>query len=108
MKNQTLRIVAYCLGALTWLVLLVGIAATIIIGMAAATVTARVAVVLGGLVLTAIFAVSLLACSRLIYLLITMGENALHPGIPEGLLVKFYLSPHGFYCTLNISACERS
>ena len=75
MKHQTLRIVAYCLGALTWLVLLVGTAATIIIGMAAATVIARVTFVLGGLVMTAIFAVSLLASSKLIYMFIDMGEE---------------------------------
>jgi hypothetical protein len=75
MKHQTLRIVAYCLGALAWLVLVVGIVATVIIGMAAATVVARMAVVLGGLILTAMSAVSLLACSRLIYLLITMGDD---------------------------------
>ena len=75
MKNQTLRIVAYCLGALTWLVLAIGIAVTVIIGMAAATTAARIGFVLGGLVLTAIFAVSLLACSRLVYLLIAIEED---------------------------------
>ena len=75
MKHQTLRIVAYSLGALTWLVLIIGIIATIIIGMAAATVAARVGFVLGGLVLTAIFAASLMAGSRLLYLLIEIGED---------------------------------
>ena len=75
MRHQTLRIVAYCLGALTWLVLIIGVVATVIIGMAAATLVARVGFVLGGLVMTAIFAVSLMASSRLLYLLVEAGEN---------------------------------
>ncbi|MFH1662582.1 MAG: hypothetical protein ABH934_01480 [Chloroflexota bacterium] len=54
---------------------IIGIGFTIVIGMAAATVIARVAFVLGGVVLTAIFASSLLACSKLIYLFIDMGED---------------------------------
>ena len=75
MKHQTLRIVAYCLGALTWLVLIIGITATVIIGMSAVTVAARVGFVLGGLVMTAIFAVSLMASSRLVYLFVEIGED---------------------------------
>ena len=75
MKHQTLRIVAYSLGVLAWLLILVGIIFSIIIGIAAATVIARVAFVLGGLVMTAILAASLLAASRLIYLLIAMGDD---------------------------------
>ena len=75
MRHQTLRIVAYCLGALTWLVLIIGVVATVIIGMAAATLVARVGFVLGGLVMTAIFAVSLMASSRLLYLFVEVGEN---------------------------------
>ena len=75
MKHQTLRIIAYSLGILAWLMLAIGIAFTIIIGMAAASVIGRVAFVLGGLVMTAFIAASLLACSRLIYLLIDMGDD---------------------------------
>jgi len=74
-KYQTLRIIAYSLGILAWLMLVIGIGFTIIIGMAAATVIARVAFVLGGLVVTSIFAVSLLASSKLIYMFIDMGEE---------------------------------
>jgi len=75
MKHQTLRIVAYCLGALTWLVLIIGIVATVAIGIGASTVTARVGFVLGGLVMMTIFAASMMACSRLIYLLIEIEED---------------------------------
>ena len=75
MKRQTLRIIAYSLGVLAWLLVIIGIGFTVIIGMAAATVIARVAFVLGGLVMTAFIAASLLAASRLIYLLIDIEEN---------------------------------
>ncbi len=75
MKRQTLRIIAYSLGVLAWLLVVIGIGFTVIIGMAAATVIARVAFVLGGLVMTAFIAASLLAASRLIYLLIDIEEN---------------------------------
>ncbi|MCJ7769723.1 MAG: hypothetical protein MUO92_04540 [Dehalococcoidales bacterium] len=75
MKRQTLRIIAYCLGVLAWVLVIIGIGFTIIIGIAAATVIARVAFVLGGLVMTAFIAASLLAASRLIYLLIDIEED---------------------------------
>ena len=75
MKHQTLRIVAYSLGVLAWLLIIVGIVFTIIIGIAAATVIARVAFVLGGLVLTAVSAAGLLAASKMIYLLTDMGDD---------------------------------
>lgn len=75
MKRQTLRIIAYSLGVLAWLLIIIGIGFTVIIGMAAATVIARVAFVLGGLVMTAFIAASLLAASRLIYLLIDIEDD---------------------------------
>jgi len=75
MKNQTLKIIAYCLSILTWVILIIGIGFTVIIGMAAANTIARVAFVIGGLVMTAIIGASLLACSKLISLLIDIGDN---------------------------------
>jgi hypothetical protein len=75
MKHQTLRIVAYCLGVLAWLVILVGVIASIIIGIASATVIAKVGFLLGGLVLTAITVLILLAASKLIYLFIEIEED---------------------------------
>jgi hypothetical protein len=75
MKQQTLRIIAYSLGVLAWVLIIIGIGFTIIIGIAAATVIARVAFVLGGLVMTAFIVASLLAASRLIYLLIDIEED---------------------------------
>ncbi len=75
MKHQTLRIVAYCLGVLACLLIIIGIVFAIIIGMAAATVTARISFVIGGLVITAIVASSLLAASKLIYLFIDIEDD---------------------------------
>ena len=75
MKHQALHIIAYCLGVLAWLLIIVGIVFTIIISIAAATVIARIAFVLGGLVMTAISAAILLAASKLIYLLIDIGDD---------------------------------
>jgi hypothetical protein len=75
MKHQTLRIIAYCISVLAWLLVIAGIVFSIIIGMAAATVFTRIAFTLGGLVITAIIAASLLAASKLIYLLIDMEDD---------------------------------
>ena len=70
-----LRITAYCLGVLAWVVIIVGIAVSIIIGIGAATLIPRVGFLLGGFVATAISALVLLAASRLIYLFIDIEED---------------------------------
>ena len=75
MKHQTLRIIAYSLSVLAWLLIITGVIFTVLIGIAAATVIARIAFVLGGLVLTAVIAAGLLASSKLICLLIEIGDD---------------------------------
>ena len=75
MKHQTLRIIAYSIGILTWLLIIVGIVFSIIIGMNAGTAFTRIAFTLGGLVVTAMVAAFLLAASKLIYLLIDMEDD---------------------------------
>jgi hypothetical protein len=75
MKHQTLRIAASCLGILTWVVLAVGVIVSIIIGIGAATLVARVSFLLGGFVCTAITGLMLLVSSKLIYLLIEIEED---------------------------------
>jgi len=75
MKHQTLRIVAYCLGILAWLVILIGVIASIVIGIASPALIAKVGSLLGGLVFTAITFLILLASSKLIYLLIEIEED---------------------------------
>ena len=75
MKHQTLRIAASCLGILAWVVVAVGVIVSIIIGIGAATVLAKVSFLLGGFVLTAICTLMLIVASRLIYLLIDIEED---------------------------------
>jgi len=75
MKHQTLRIIASLLGKLAWLVAAAGIIISIIIGVAAATVATKIGILLGGLVLTAVNSLILLAASRLVYLFISIDES---------------------------------
>ncbi len=75
MKHQTLRMAASCLGILTWVVVAVGVIVSLIIGIGAATVVAKVSFLLGGFVLTAILGLMLLVTSKLIYLLIEIEED---------------------------------
>jgi len=75
MKHQTLRMAASCLGILTWVVMAVGVIVSLIIGIGAASVVAKVSFLLGGFVLTAILGLMLLVTSKLIYLLIEIEED---------------------------------
>ena len=75
MKYQKLRIGAFCISVLAWVVVAAGVAASISIGIGAVTIVAKIAFLLGGLVLTAIYALVLLVASRLIYLLIDIEED---------------------------------
>ena len=66
---------ASCLGILTWVVMAVGVIVSLIIGIGAASVVAKVSFLLGGFVLTAILGLMLLVTSKLIYLLIEIEED---------------------------------
>jgi hypothetical protein len=74
MKHQALRIIASILGKTAWLVAAAGVIISIIIGIAAATVATKIGILLGGLVLTAVNTLILLAVSKLIYLFIGIDE----------------------------------
>ncbi len=75
MKYQALRIIAFSITVLVWVVVAAGVVASIFIGIGAVTAVAKIAFLLGGLVLTAIGALVLLVASRLIYLFIDIEEN---------------------------------
>ena len=75
MKHQTLRVVASWFGKLAWVVAAIGVIASIIIGIAAATILAKIGFLLGGLLLTGIYVLILLAASRLLYLFIDIEES---------------------------------
>ena len=66
---------ASCLGILTWVVMAAGVIVSLIIGIGAVSVIAKVSFLLGGFVLTAILGLMLLVTSKLIYLLIEIEED---------------------------------
>ncbi len=70
-----LRVIAYSLGILAWVVIIAGVAVSIIIGIGAATVLTRIGFMVAGFMATAVYALLLLAASRLIYLLIDINDN---------------------------------
>jgi len=70
-----LRVIAYSLGTLAWIVIIAGITVSIIVGIGAATVLTRIGFVVAGFMATAVYALLLLAASRLIYLLIDINDN---------------------------------
>ncbi len=75
MKYQTLHIIASCLKVMTWVVVAVGVISSIRLGVIAATLPAAITFLLGGFVLTAIFALVLLATSKFIYLFTDIAED---------------------------------
>ncbi len=75
MKYQALRIIASSITVLVWVVVAAGVAASVMVGIGAVTVVAKVAFLLGGLVFTAIGALVLLVASRLIHLFIDIEED---------------------------------
>ena len=75
MKYQTLRMIAFSITVLVWVVVVAGVAASVMVGIGAATVVAKIVFLLGGLVLTAINALVLLVASRLIYLFIDIEKG---------------------------------
>jgi len=75
MKHRTLRLVAYSMAVIAWILLVCGIAASIIIAVKAATSMAQITFLLGGLLATAINTVLLLATSKLIYLFLSVEEH---------------------------------
>jgi hypothetical protein len=70
-----LRVIAYSLSALAWVVIIAGVTVSIIIGIGAATVLTRIGFVVAGFMATAVYALLLLAASKLIYLLIDINDN---------------------------------
>ncbi len=75
MRHQMLRVIAYSLGTLAWVVIIAGVAVSIIVGIGAATVLTRIGFMVAGFMATAVYALLLLAASRLIYLLIDINDN---------------------------------
>ncbi len=75
MKYQTLHIIASGINVLAWVVAVVGVLSSIFLGIAASALIPKIYILLGGLVITAIYVLILLATSRFIYLFIDMEED---------------------------------
>jgi len=75
MKHNILRFSAYFLAFLAVLVALVGIVGTLLLGISMTALTAKIAVILAGFILTAIFVIILVAVSQLWLLFIRMEEE---------------------------------
>jgi hypothetical protein len=75
MKHTVLRYCAYFMAALAVLVGIAGFGATILLGLSMTALTAKVAVVLAGFIVTAIFVIILMAVSQLWLLFIRMEED---------------------------------
>ena len=75
MKHQTLRIAALLLSILAWVIGAAGAVVSILVGIGAATVIARIGFVVGGFIISAFSVIMMLAVSKLIYLFIEIEED---------------------------------
>jgi len=75
MKNNSLHFVASGLRKLAWVVLVIGVVSSIIIGIAAATVWAKIGLLLGGMATAAVFFALLMAVASFLTLSIDNNEK---------------------------------
>jgi hypothetical protein len=75
MKHQTLRIVASLLTVIAWVIGGAEAVVSVLVGIGAATVAAKIGLVLGGFIIAALSVIMMLALSKLIYLLIDIEED---------------------------------
>ena len=75
MTNRIVRCIAYFLSALAVLAALIGVVVTVIFGLSMTGVIPKIAVILGGFILTAISATILMAISQLALLFLRIEEN---------------------------------
>ena len=75
MKHQTLRIAASLLAVVAFIIGAAGVVVSVLVGIGAATVVAKIGFVLGGFIISALSVIMMLAASRLIYLFIDIEEH---------------------------------
>ncbi len=75
MKHNVLRFCAYFLAVLAVLVGVVGVGGTLLLGVSMTALAAKIAVILAGFIITAIFVIILVAVSQLWLLFVRMEEN---------------------------------
>ena len=75
MKHQTLRIAASLLAVIAWVIGTAGAVVSVLVGIGAATVVAKIGFVLSGFIISALSVIMMLTASRLIYLFIDIEED---------------------------------
>ena len=75
MKYQSLILIASCTRILAWLVMAIGVLSSIYLGIIATTLPTSISFLLGGLLVTAIFTLMLLAISKFIQLFVDMQRD---------------------------------
>ena len=75
MKHHTLRIAASLLTVIAWVIGVAEAVVSVLVGIGAATVLAKIGFVLGGFILSAFSVIMMLALSKLIYLFIDIEED---------------------------------
>ena len=75
MKYQSLIFIASCTKILAWVVVAIGVLSSIRLGIIATTPVASISFLFGGLLVTAIATLMLLAISRFIHLFVDMQKD---------------------------------
>ena len=75
MKYHSLLIIASSIRILAWIVVAIGIISSIRLGVIATTLPASISFLLGGLLVTALSTIMLLAASRFIHLFVDMQKD---------------------------------
>ena len=75
MKYQSLILISSCTRILTWVVMAIGVLSSIYLGIIATTLPTSIGFLLGGLLVTAIFTLMLLAIAKFIHLFIDMQKD---------------------------------
>jgi len=74
-KYQSLILIASCVKVLAWVVVAIGVLSSIRLGIIATTLPASISFLLGGLLITAICTLMLLAISRFIHLFVDIQKD---------------------------------
>jgi len=75
MKYQSLILISSCTRILTWVVMALGVVSSIYLGIIATTLPTSIGFLLGGLLVTAIFTLMLLAIAKFIHLFVDMQKD---------------------------------
>jgi len=75
MKYQSLILISSCTRILAWVVMAIGVLSSIYLGIIATTLPTAIGFLLGGLLVTAIFTLMLLATAKVMHLFVDMQKD---------------------------------